>query len=238
MTRTQLRKKRNRKKIVKAIIRNIVCLIVGAIAIVYYLLKAINNLVIKLFNKLPRLLKVSVIYSMIVLSAIGIVNFNTTKVETIVEEKIIEKVVAMEKVEEQPIVETEKEFVFNNENETNIYNTAIEKGFTKDQAILAISISRHETGNWTSKAFNDKNNFGGIMCNHATEIKRYSTYQEGLEDFLRVLKTYYFEMGLNTIEEIGAKYCPIGATNDPNNLNQYWVGGVTNFYNSYQESVK
>ena len=54
-----------------------------------------------------------------------------------------------------------------------------------------------------------------------------------MTNFVRILKTYYFEKGLNTIEEIGAKYCPVGAANDPNGLNKYWVGGVTNVYNYY-----
>lgn len=33
---------------------------------------------------------------------------------------------------------------------------------TDEQAYLLIAISRHETGNWSSSAFKNKNNFGGL----------------------------------------------------------------------------
>ena len=146
----------------------------------------------------------------------------------LVKEPQQEKKETTKKVE---IVEETKELI----TEEKIYNRAIEKGLTKNQALIVVSISRHETGNWTSKAFNEKNNFGGIMCNGATEIKSYETFEEGLDDFIRVLKTYYFDEGLETIAEIGAKYCPVGAENDPNGLNKYWVSGVSAFYTEYSQ---
>ena len=31
------------------------------------------------------------------------------------------------------------------------------------------------------------------------------------------------------IEFLGARYCPVGADNDPNGLNQHWVGNVSKF---------
>lgn len=154
------------------------------------------------------------------------------QIKTITKEKpmvILVKEPQQEKKVE--IVEETKELT----TEEKIYNRAIEKGLTKNQALIVVSISRHETGNWTSKAFNEKNNFGGIMCNGATEIKSYETFKEGLDDFIRVLKTYYFDEGLETIAEIGAKYCPVGAENDPNGLNKYWVSGVSAFYTEYSQ---
>ena len=33
------------------------------------------------------------------------------------------------------------------------------------------------------------------------------------------------------IEFLGSRYCPIGAKNDPTNLNQYWVKNVKHFIN-------
>lgn len=237
MTRTQKRKKLNRKKMIKKIIRNIAYLIIGFVAVIYYTLKAINNLTTKLFNKLPRLAKVGVVYSMIILSVIAIINISTSQAKVIdnqIEEKLV--VVAFEEMQEENVVEEieeEKVISFENENETNIYNTSIEKGLTHEQALLVISISRHETGNWKSNAFVNCHNFGGIMTNNATKIKCYETYQEGLDDFVRILKSYYFDLGLTSVEQIGAKYCPVGAENDPNGLNKYWVGGVSSFYNNY-----
>ncbi len=223
------------KKGVKKVVRNSLYLIIGVIAFIYYTLKGINILVVKAFNKLPRLVKVATIYSLIALSVIGVVNYKP-QIKTIVEEKIqvitIEKEIAM--VQEQEIVEEPKQeeiALFDNDNENNIYNYAIEQGLTRNQALLVISISRHETGNWTSKAFKNNNNFGGIMTSKG--LKNYDSYEEGLHDFVRILKNYYFDLGLDTIEKIGAKYCPVGAENDPNGLNQYWVGGVTAIYNSY-----
>ena len=223
------------KKGVKKVVRNSLYLIIGVLAFIYYTLKGINILVVKAFSKLPRLAKVATIYSLIALSVIGVVNYKP-QIKTIVEEKIqvitIEKEIAM--VQEQEIVEEPKQeeiALFDNDNENNIYNYAIEQGLTRNQALLVISISRHETGNWTSKAFKNNNNFGGIMTSKG--LKNYDSYEEGLHDFVRILKNYYFDLGLDTIEKIGAKYCPVGAENDPNGLNQYWVGGVTAIYNSY-----
>jgi len=236
MTRVKKNKKKRYMNYFEEYIRTILYSLIGTITMIYLLIKYINKIVIKLYNKLPKLLKVSIIYTMIILSILYICK-PQTKEKIIYKEQIqtitIEKQVSNNDMQTNNITLID----LKNDNANNIYNKAIEKGLTKEQAILLVSISRHETGNWTSKAFNNKNNFGGIMCNGATEIKRYETYEEGLEDFIRIVKTYYFDMGLNEIAEIGAKYCPIGATNDPNNLNQYWVGGVTEFYNEYMQLV-
>lgn len=93
---------------------------------------------------------------------------------------------------------------------------------------LAVAISMHETGKYTSVAFNDNNNVGGNFRNGS--LMNFSSLDEGIEFFVNNLKTKYIDLGLDTIEEIGAKYAPIGADNDPNNLNQYWVSGVTKYY--------
>ena len=42
-------------------------------------------------------------------------------------------------------------------------------------------------------------------------------------------------MGLNTLETIQPKYCPIGAKNDPNGLNKNWLGGVNKIYESLEK---
>ena len=173
--------------------------------------------------------EIKILFNLIIALIIVLITKSTIKPKTIVETKVEKEtiVITIEK-QEQP---KEKEIAFNNSNEKNIYNKCLEQGLTKEQAMLLISISRHETGAWTSKAFVNDNNFGGIMNNGG--LKHYNSYEEGLNDFVRILKTYYFEKGLNTIEEIGAKYCPVGAANDPNGLNKYWVGGVSRFYNDY-----
>ena len=218
------------KKLIKETIKTIIYLLVGGFVGFYYTLKTINNLVIKGFKKLPRLVKVITIYSLIGLSIVGLIQINQeNEIKTITIEKTNVMVVEMFDTREEEKEETS--INFSNDNETNIYNKCIEKGLSHNQALLLISISRHETGNWTSKAFTKNNNFGGIMDSDG--LRDYNSYEDGLNDFVRILKTYYFDLGFDTIEKIGAKYCPVGAANDPNGLNQYWVGGVTNFYNSY-----
>ena len=145
-----------------------------------------------------------------------------------VEKEVIKEVVVEKEVEKQQTTPN-----FKTQIEKDIFNKCKELGLTDKQAILLIAISRHETGHWTSKAFKEKNNFGGIMWKNATEIKPFASYEEGLDYFVKHLKNNYFGKGLDTIEKIGAVYCPVGAANDPKGLNKYWVGGVTNFYNEY-----
>jgi hypothetical protein len=142
-----------------------------------------------------------------------------------VEKEVIKEVIVEKKTTKTPN--------FTRQVEKDIYNKSIELGLTEKQAMLMIAISRHETGAWTSKAFKEKNNFGGIMWKNATEIKPFDSYESGLDYYVKHLRNNYLNKGLTTIEKIGAIYCPVGAANDPNGLNKYWVGGVTNFYNSY-----
>lgn len=210
------------KKIFKKIIKNIIYLIVGII----YSIHLFNDLIVKLFKKLPKFVRVIIIYTLVICTIINFTKINKTETKTIVEEKVF-TIVVVDNSKEKELSKRQ----FENNNEQNIYNVAIANGLTDNQAILLIAISRHETGNWTSKAFKNNHNFGGIMDYDG--LRNYNSYIEGLNDFVRILKTYYFEMGFDTIEKIGAKYCPVGAENDPQGLNQYWVGGVTNFYNYY-----
>lgn len=64
-------------------------------------------------------------------------------------------------------------------------------------------------------------------------LKSYSSFDEGLDAFVSLLKNRYFNKGLTTIEKIQPVYCPVGAKNDPNNLNKYWSANVTKYYNEY-----
>lgn len=184
----------------------------------------------KLFISLPKITRIIIVYSLI---AIVIYNhFNPVVLVQTVETET-ETIVYINNEEFEEEIEEEQTIQFASSNETNIFNKCIDLGLTENQALMVVSISRHETGNWTSKAFTKNNNFGGIMTNGATQIKNYETYEQGLTDFVSILKNYYFDLGLNTIEQIGAKYCPVGAKNDPNGLNKNWVSGVSTFYNNY-----
>ena len=91
---------------------------------------------------------------------------------------------------------------------------------------LAVAISMHETGKYTSVAFNDNNNVGGNFKNG--NLMTFSNLDEGIEFFVNNLKNNYIDMGLDTIELIQPKYCPIGI-ND-NGDNKYWIPKVTKYY--------
>lgn len=56
------------------------------------------------------------------------------------------------------------------------------------------------------------------------------TLDEGIEAYISNLKNNYYNEGRTTIETIQLKYAPIGAKNDPNDLNSNWIPGVTRHY--------
>ena len=218
--------------------KDIVRLITGLIYLLIQLLKGINTLGAKLFNKLPKLAKIAVIYCLIALSLNGLFNEKVIYIETNAQEqeKLFEfKIEIPEQNEELKNYVDEqitlKNKVCENKIACDIYEQSLNKGLSTEQAILLVSISKHETGRWSSNAFINKNNFGGI-CN-SSGIKYYSSYNEGLNAFIDLLINRYFNRGLNTIEQIGAVYCPVGASNDPNNKNIHWIPTVTQFYNEY-----
>ena len=91
---------------------------------------------------------------------------------------------------------------------------------------LAVAISMHETGKYTSVAFNELNNVGGNFRNGSLMV--FEDLDKGIDFFISNLKNNYIDMGLDTIELIQPKYCPIGI-ND-NGDNKYWVSGVTKYY--------
>lgn len=101
-----------------------------------------------------------------------------------------------------------------------------------DPALLA-AIAVHETGNGTSNAVKNKNNVGGMMGKNG--LMTFSSLEEGIEKMASNLKRNYIDKGLTTIEAIQKKYAPIGAGNDPNGLNNYWVNGVTRYYNMFSK---
>lgn len=90
-----------------------------------------------------------------------------------------------------------------------------------------------ETGYGTSNAIKNYNNPGGMMdpSSNWMKLTHYSSLQEGLEAMARNLKKNYIDKGLTTVSSIGAKYCPVGAANDPNGTNSGWVPSVVSIYN-------
>lgn len=237
--------KRIIKKLLKKLLKNTIALIVAIFYLIYLLFKTINKLVVKAFNKLPRVLKVALIYTLIIgnlphfitiYKTIDNLEINTKSLTTAV--AIVEKIETTEKVEtetieEIEIVEEKNTCQLSTEIECQIYNKAIEKELTHEQAILLVAISKHETGNWTSYNFKNKNNLGGLYNGNKGTFYSYESLESGIEAFVNLLKNRYFGKGLNTIEEIGNVYCPVGASNDPNGLNKHWIPKVSQFYNEY-----
>lgn len=102
------------------------------------------------------------------------------------------------------------------------------KHYNIDPTLLA-SIAIHETGNGKSRAANEKNNVAGMMG--AGGLKSYATVEDSIMDMARNLSKNYLNKGLTTIAQIGAKYAPVGASNDPTGLNNHWVNGVSKYMN-------
>lgn len=85
---------------------------------------------------------------------------------------------------------------------------------------LMASIMGHESGYGRNL---NGNNPGGIM-DHSKK-KQFGSLDEGIAKTAETIAKN-FKAGGGTIEGLGEKYAPIGAANDPNNLNKSWVPGV------------
>ncbi len=97
------------------------------------------------------------------------------------------------------------------------------KKYDLDPNLLS-AIAIHETGNGTSRAANEKNNIAGMMGKNG--LRSYDSVEESIFDMARNLRQNYLNQGKSTVAEIGAKYAPVGAGNDPTGLNNHWVTGV------------
>lgn len=228
-------------KLIKGLIKAFALLIAQIAKMIYLIIKAFNNLNAKIFMKLPRLLKVAIIYTLIGLSIFA---FEKPRVlvKEVLSSSIVEQVETLENeinIQDNQITQQKQEIerlnvvVKLNDIEKKIYNVAINSELTHEQAILVVAISKHETGNWTSNLYKNNNNFGGIYNSKEQKFYSYESNDKGLQAFVNLLKNNYFGKGLDTIEKIGAKYCPVGASNDPTGVNQHWVPKVTQYYNNY-----
>ncbi|MBJ8031248.1 glucosaminidase domain-containing protein, partial [Bacillus cereus group sp. N21] len=96
--------------------------------------------------------------------------------------------------------------------EQDFINAANKNGI---DAILLVSIAQHETGYGNSNAVKNYNNPGGVMDweNAMKTIRRFGTLGEGIDFMARNLYKNYISQGLTTIQQIGPKYAPVGASN-------------------------
>lgn len=226
--------KNKSKKGLKKLFGFIFLIVFGLVYMIYYILKTIDTETPKIFMKAPRMFRQLVIYTMIVLSVACFMGreekqiilsepIQVEKPAEIVEEKQIEK-------ETEEVTSPELDCDLSGI-ECSIYYEALEQDLSKEQAYMIMAISKQETGHWTSDAYKFANNVGGIMDSDG--LRSYSSISEGIKDMVSILRKYYFNQGLDTLEKIQSKYCPIGAKNDPSGLNNYWLKNTTIFYNEY-----
>lgn len=210
------------KNLVKSFGRNTIYIIVGLVYAMYLVLKAFNNFIAKVFMKMPRIIRILIIYILVLNLAINIIGVVNHKKNVVKELKGTLEIVSEAKIEVSS-GEKKKLCLFDSVS-CKIAKTGEKMGLNEEQVLISIAISKWETGTYTSEAFHKKNNVGGMMCNNS--LITYASLDEGIDAFVKNLKNNYFEQGLNTLEKIQPKYCPIGAANDPKGLNKHWLSGT------------
>lgn len=203
------------------IIKLVIILIIGGFYGAYSVLEFIFDKLYLITKKLPKMVKIGLFYGVLIFITILLLNPRT-----------IEKYIGFETIKEHEIVkyvEIDDKTCKMDKYSCMIYIVGKEYELTHEQSLLAVAISQHETGKYTSQAFKNKNNLGGIF--RKGELATFESLEEGINEFIKLLKNSYFEKGLNTIEKIGNVYCPIGASNDPHGVNVNWIPKVTQYYN-------
>jgi len=101
---------------------------------------------------------------------------------------------------------------------------------------LSMSIVALESG-WGkgNNALHNRNPYS-IMGNGP--LQTFNTIEEGIEVGIKNLYKNYIKLGLDTPEEIGPKYAPVGASNDPTGLNNNWIPQVNNIIKNLGVSVE
>jgi hypothetical protein len=89
-----------------------------------------------------------------------------------------------------------------------------------------VAIATHENRLGTFKAIQAKHNTFGLGPG-----RTYPSWEANIVAAARNLaRSGGFYAGKNTIRTIGLTWAPLGAGNDPADLNRHWVGSVTRFY--------
>ena len=86
---------------------------------------------------------------------------------------------------------------------------------------LALAIAKLETGHFTSDAYTAGNNVGGMSIDE--EPMTFKSLERGVEAFVKNLYYNYYEQGLDTVDEIAKKYCPL--------QEEYWAETVKELMN-------
>lgn len=91
--------------------------------------------------------------------------------------------------------------------------------------LFVVAVMQHESDNGTSKYAREYNNVAGIMKGSKPVV--FDDVQSCIDYTVNLLSNNsYAGKSRKTIAKIQTRYCPVGAANDPNSLNQHWLGGV------------
>lgn len=114
---------------------------------------------------------------------------------------------------------------------SQIVNAAARAGIDPN---LFAAVIAHETGRGTSNAVQNYYNPAGIMDPQTkwTKLKKFNSLDEGLDYSAKNLKRRIDQVG-GDVASLAKVYAPVGANNDPKNLNSNWSEGVTKFYNMF-----
>jgi hypothetical protein len=106
--------------------------------------------------------------------------------------------------------------------------------------VLLAAISRHETGNWTSKAF-QRGNAMGISGSGGP--RSFARAEDSIEKMAKQLAspTGYYK-NADTLRQLWSIYAPSSATgtratNDPNNLNRHWGPAIDRYMTEIENRV-
>jgi hypothetical protein len=104
--------------------------------------------------------------------------------------------------------------------------------------LALVAISMHETGNFTSSAFRNKNNAMGISDSRGPTMQ--PSHEASIDRMARLLGSTSSGPYRNarTIGEVAGIYAPIGASNDPTGLNNHWARGVARFADELEQRVR
>lgn len=94
---------------------------------------------------------------------------------------------------------------------------------------LIVAISGGETGFGTASGTGTDVSVGHNAWGWGPH-KQFSSWEEGINAIAGGLQSGYLSEGRNTIQSIGEKWAPIGAGNDPTNLNSNWVNTIGRYY--------
>jgi beta-N-acetylglucosaminidase len=95
---------------------------------------------------------------------------------------------------------------------------------------LMASIATLETGWGKAPVLTKYKNISGRYDSSKKTHYVYTDVKDSIYDQARFLRQNYLDKGLTTIEAIGAKYAPPGASNDPKGTNAQWPQNVSKLY--------